>query len=86
MFLLDLMPVKALSSSKKSKYRIIFPGEFVLNMTMPDRNDSQVNYPEGYPGYLFGIVIYTVLGNKGSESFQEYSTGSFCYTPRISAG
>ena len=41
---------------------------------MPNRDNSGINCPQGYPGSLFAVVIYTILESKGSESFRKQSS------------
>jgi hypothetical protein len=57
--------------SKRLEYHAIFPEKIVLNNIIPNRDNSRMNYPLGYPDYLFAVVIYIVLENKGSESYKE---------------
>ena len=44
-------------------------------MIIPNRDNSGINYPQGYPGSRFSVVIYTILKNRGSESYRKKPFG-----------
>jgi hypothetical protein len=51
-------------------------------MIITNRNNSRINYPQGYPGYLFAVVIYTAFENKGSEGFRKKLSENRVWTPQ----
>jgi hypothetical protein len=62
---------KTLFCPKRPECGAIFPQKIILDIIMPNRDNSRINYRQIHPSYLFAMVIYTALRKKGSESYRK---------------